>query len=770
MNINYRYSPDRKIPEWMLQEVDGSRFLAKLLLARGLDERKKVQIFLNPDSYQPFKPEKIPGLKAAAKLFLQVIRSRKNICVYGDYDVDGIVATSILVDLGRKVGADVIYHIPDRIKEGYGLNKEVIDRLKNRVDLIITCDCGISNAAEVAYARRLGIDVIVTDHHQLPSDLPEANHIVSPKLMDNEASVYELPGAGIAYFFAQEVLNSLNRKEETAEYLDILALAIVADVVPLLRENRFLLNQGLPALQKTIKPGLIALFNEANISAGEIDPEAIGYQISPLLNAAGRIDDASKGVELLLASEEEATNLARELFSLNQKRKQIQDQMINEANELLEKELESGQPVFIYDPTWHQGLLGIVAGRIADAYDRPAVVMTSSEEDDFIVGSARSVEGIDINLALRKCKEMLIKYGGHAGAAGFSVKKEFLSFLQKKLGAILSESMKNNSKKSVHTVDFKLNFAEIDFSLYQEMEKLGPFGQGNPQPIFTAVQTKIINARQFSGDKHLNLILEQANTRVKAVWWNATSEDLSQRNLVVYNIKKDNYRGNKNLKLNIVDLLEADIISDYNIIGAGRNSQDLIDFQIKDQRGQVKTNLGIEGKDMVYYREGFGKIGLTPVIDRYQLKAAYTLILLTVPPSLEILRELILSTGASELILAYARAEVRREKKFLHQLAALIKGWQNKEGRARVDLYRLSTLTVQLEETVDIGLRLLESQGYIDIFTHDNRYYWLRPGSGQRSGKEEKYKTSLQELLQERQAFTRFLVESSIDDIKFLLK
>ncbi|MGM0369846.1 MAG: single-stranded-DNA-specific exonuclease RecJ, partial [Bacillota bacterium] len=323
MTIEVDYQQQIELPAWLVEKVNGDRLLAKLLVERGIDSPSEVEQFLHPDSYQATSYNEFPNLEEAVELIQLAVEENKQICVYGDYDADGVTSTAILVAMLRAIDADVAYHIPDRFEEGYGMDSAVVrDLAANGIDLIITCDCGISNQSEVSLAKELGLDVIVTDHHDLPEELPTAaDYIVSPKLLAEDHRAYYLPGAGMAYFLAQAVLEGRADKL-AADLIDLAALAIVADVVRLRGENRYLLQRGLKSLAATNWFGVAELCRVAGIELFQISEVDIGFRLGPRLNAAGRIAKADIAVELLLCQEEQrAKMLADKLDEINQQRK-----------------------------------------------------------------------------------------------------------------------------------------------------------------------------------------------------------------------------------------------------------------------------------------------------------------------------------------------------------------------------------------------------------------------------------------------------------------
>ncbi|MFN2362787.1 MAG: hypothetical protein ABR596_00695, partial [Halarsenatibacteraceae bacterium] len=378
---------------------------------------------------------------------------------------------------------------------------------------------------------------------------------------------------------------------------------------------------------------------------------------------------------------------------------------------------------------------------------------------------------LDIYDALNKAKDLLIDFGGNERAAGFRLKEKFLKFFNKKLEVILNEKLNLLAEEKIIEVDLELEFEEINSQEFKSMERLEPFGQGNPEPVFMTRGSLLKNKREISESlgesRYFNLILEKAGIRKQAVIFQDNFEIVEGARFdLIYNFEKSAYNGQENIRLKVLEYNEVE--ADRETENIGQESSQRI--ELIDWRGWDRNQLKFDSEDkVVYYREGFGQIELEPVIDRYQYQAADKLVFLTLPPSFEIFKELVSATGAGQLYLAYSRAEQRRERKFIQQLAGILKGSLNKDGRARLDLFKLTVLTVQLEETVELGLRYLESRGYIDIFSSDQRFYWIRPGQEADSSSEESSKDNLLDLLAEKQAFSRFMTEEAANKIHELL-
>ncbi|QTL97552.1 single-stranded-DNA-specific exonuclease RecJ [Iocasia frigidifontis] len=764
MKTAINYQKDIYIPEWLERELDGNQLLARILLQRGINTQEKVKRFLDPEHYQATVPAEFPGMEEAVDRILTAVKAKKKICIYGDYDVDGVTSTVILLDLLNKIKGQAVYHLPDRFKEGYGMNKAVLRRLAGEVDLIITCDCGISNQEEIALAKELGLEVIVTDHHQLPDKLPLADLILSAKLLAEDHQAFNIPGAGMAYFLAVAILNKLGIAEESKDFLDLLSMAIVADVVPLLEENRYLLQLGLPELVNTKRPGLIELFKVAGIADPQnMTEEDIAFRIAPRLNSAGRILKADLAVELLLADEEFlARKKAIELEAVNQRRKKLQDKVIEEALEML-GENRDRKSIVLYRPHWKQGVIGIAAGRLCEDYQVPVLLMCQKDDGQTVTGSARSIPSINIIQQLKECKRYLTKYGGHAGAAGFSLQRDNLTGFSKNISSLLAKELAEKETDRVIDIDGELSLDKVGKKDYYALRRLAPFGEQNPKPKFIAYDTELIHSRTTSGDRHLRLILAQNGVQHSAIWWWAGKKKLAKKVDLIYSLDINDFQGER-----ILQLLVDDILTENRQVEKVVEKSNGLEFELLDYRNWQGKKLELPVfADAAYYYEGINKIKDKEIINRYQLTDKKSLVLLSCPPSLEIFRELIYANRPAKLVLAFSKADITGST-FLQQLTGLIKYIINKKG-GQLDVYQIAVLTGQLESTIVAGLQYLEAKGYISLNSFNPRYYIVRNGEGKVKHENKMYLKNIKDLISETRSFIKYILSMDLSIIKNLI-
>jgi len=766
---------EKKIPEWLYEEVNNDNILAKILYNRGINSRDEVKKFLDNKNYKPTLPNDFPNMQEGVKKIVDAIDKDEKIMVYGDYDVDGITSTTILVTFLQQLGAKVDYHIPDRFEEGYGMNKEIIKNIKGDIDLILSCDCGISNYEEVRLAKELGIDVIITDHHDLPDDLPPADIILTPKFFNKEHRAYSLPGAGMAYYLVKGIINFINNNSnykniynseiKRNQFLDLLALAIIADVVPLKEENRYLLKKGLKFLKETERKSLNKLFELSGINKKLINEEDIAFRIAPILNAAGRMENADIAVEMFLARDEkEIEKLANKLIKINSRRKEIQQKIIEEAEEMIKDQFSNkDSAIILYQPHWHEGLLGIAAGRLAENYNLPALLMTLKEDGKTITGSARSIEEIHINNKLKKVNKYLIKYGGHAGAAGFSLQRDQYTIFKKKLSSLLEDELSKISREESIKVDAKINLNEIDIESYYSLRKLAPFGEENPKPLFITKNCQFIKSRSFSNNKHKRLVVEQNNVKKNAIWWWAGEKKAPEKLNLIYNIDLNRFRGKENIQLTVKNIIDAKESGQSNNKYDYLNSLRILDYRNWKEREHIEDKLS-KIENAVYYQEGSNSSYYKPVIDRYGIGENNKLVLISFPPSLSILNDLIYNNEPSEIILAFNKKDLKEKEGFIKRLTAILK-YILKEKNGKLKINEIAVLTGELEITVEVALKYLKASGYLNLEKIDENNYFIDFSEQKEKVDKKLYKNKLKSLLKESMSFNKFLLKTGPGEI-----
>jgi len=567
-------------PDKFINAVPEHPLLAQVLYNRGLTTPADAQRFLGVQDAAVENPYRLRDMTPAVQRILQAIRREETICVYGDFDVDGVSATALLVSALHLAGARVGPYIPDRVDEGYGLNVDAITRIARSAQLLVTVDCGIRSVAEVAHARGLGLDVIVTDHHTVGRELPPALAVINPRRLDCPAQTPELAGVGVAYRLAQAVLRAAAQggqsrisadqvAEAESTLLDLVALGTVADVMPLLGENRSLVQRGLAQINQAVRPGLAALMEKASLQKGSVDATAIAFRLAPRLNAAGRLSRAELAYRLLRATDlETAADLAARLEDFNTQRRTLTEAAQRAAEEQLAGEMASGAAIYIVgSPAFEHGIVGLVAGKIAERFYRPAVVMR--EEADEARGSARSIPEFDIAAALDEVAGLLVRHGGHQLAAGFTVKRARLPELRAALAEIARRDLAGvDDLRPKLMIDAAVQLEEVNWGLHRQFARLEPTGHANPSPVLMAANCRVRGVRTVGGGQHLRLVLDSYTSGLaydaiafhQGEWARELGE--GSRIDVAFQVEVNEWQKNKQLQLNIQDLRPAGVAGD----------------------------------------------------------------------------------------------------------------------------------------------------------------------------------------------------------------
>jgi single-stranded-DNA-specific exonuclease len=571
-------------PRWRLRPFDSARIarlgraarisplVAQLLINRGIDDPQRATDFLQARLSLLRDPEGLPGVSRAAGRITQAIAEDRPIIVYGDYDVDGVCGVSLLWACLRLAGArKASYYIPRRIEEGYGVNADALRRLAAEAGpaLVVTVDCGISARTEAELARALGLELIITDHHALGGELPAADVIVHPRLPGGEAPFGDLCGAAVAFKLAWQVCKSFGDGKRASPHLrdflvqslGLVALATIADVVPLQGENRILVRHGLAGIREAARPGLRALLGVAGcLDKSRVTTGMVGFGLAPRINAAGRLEHAMRAVELLTTDDPLlAHSIAQELDQLNIRRQELEQQITREAHEIIREQggVEERGAVVVGREGWHPGVIGIVASRLVEAYHRPAVVVAFGE--DLAQGSARSLPGFDLYAAIRDCSEGLAGFGGHAGAAGLKLATERFPGFARRFEERCRLTLTPEQLQKVLVIDAEIPLNALSLSVVEDIERLEPHGPGNPRPLLLATGVRVVGEPRLVGEhkNHLQLRLAQGSSLLKAVGWGmadrAASLGPGALCSVVFHASINEWNGRREVQLELKD-------------------------------------------------------------------------------------------------------------------------------------------------------------------------------------------------------------------------
>ena len=580
MTKRWHFQPhDASQVQHLQRAGDIAPVVAQLLVSRGVTDPKVANQFLEAKLSDLRDPELLPGMEAAAERVHRAVAEKEPIMIYGDYDADGMTSTSILMRGLQALHAEVNYYVPNRIVEGYGLNMPAIEQIAaSGAKLLITVDCGITSVDEVARAKELGLDVIVTDHHEMTETLPAADAIVHPNLPDHDYPFVGLCGAGVAFKLMWRVCqiqsNATRVSDRLRNYLlgamSLAAIGTVADVVPLVDENRVIVRHGLKTIKASPSIGLEALMKVTGVDKKpQLGSDDIGFMLGPRLNAAGRLGKGEVAIELLTTeSHERAAELAQQIDELNTQRVEVEREILQAARTQVREQfspVEDHTALVLSGVGWHAGVIGIVAGRIAEQFYRPTFVITESENGELAMGSGRSIPGFNLNEALRHCTEHLAGHGGHAAAAGLRMDGNkipaFRDSLRKYAGSVLSPEEFLPRLK----IDAEASLQSLTLRTVKQLEQLAPFGQANRRPTLCARGVSLGNPpkRMGRGEKHLSVTLQQNEVKLRAVAFNQAEWVEPMSNLegmmdVAFRPVLNEYNGRRNVELQLVDWKPAE--------------------------------------------------------------------------------------------------------------------------------------------------------------------------------------------------------------------
>jgi single-stranded-DNA-specific exonuclease len=535
--------------------------IRQLLFNRGYATDAVARAFLRAESTFDADPTRLTGVPIAVDRIRRAIESAELIAIYGDYDVDGVSATALLVQAIRHLGGNVKEYIPNRFDEGYGLNKEALSSLLTEgIKLVITVDCGIRSPAEASHARDIGLDLIITDHHQpAEEDLPSAYAIINPKQPNDMYPDKDLAGVGVAYKLAQALYASTTHKDDgfnLDDLLDLVALGTVADLAPLVGENRVLVRRGLQKLRQTRRQGLFSLAAVSDLPLARINASSIGYVLGPRLNAAGRLESALAAFDLLTTTDVKvAGDLAQRLNVQNRQRQEITRKIQAEAEAMIQADDPSADLLFVVHPDFNAGVVGLAASRLVETYYRPAVVGQVSE--DTTRCSCRSIPEFHITEALDECKDLLIRHGGHAAAAGFTVSNANLIPLRRRLMSVAAGKLGGLDLRQTLKADVEVPLASLKFDLLKSLEDLQPTGYGNPDAVFISRNLRVTSSRTVGAEgKHLKLVVTDGQVSVDAIGFRLghLQSTLPSRIDIIYTFESNEYNGRTSLQLNLKDL------------------------------------------------------------------------------------------------------------------------------------------------------------------------------------------------------------------------
>ncbi len=707
-----------------LADLDLIPLAKQILVRRGITERAAAQAFLDPDEYVPTDGWELPDLHPAVDRLNQAIRTRESICVWGDFDVDGQTSTSLLVQTLRAVGADVRWHIPVRATESHGIKipylKEVID---NGAQLILTCDTGVSENEAVDYANSRGVDVVITDHHDLPETLPNALAVVDPKRLPEEHPLATLPGVGVAYKLAEKLLRS--KDFSPSNLLDLVALGITADVADLHGDARYLLQRGLVELRQTKRIGLQTLYELTGINPLTVDESDIGFGIAPRLNALGRLGDANLMVDFLTTENPaQARVIATQLEGLNTQRRLLTSQVYQAAEAQLRDDptLKESAALVLAQKDWPAGVIGITASRLGERYRKP-VILLSVGDDGIARGSARSVAGIHITEAIAAQKDILHGFGGHPMAAGMALDADNIpAFRRRVSNAVTKQLGAEKPPEATLVLDAWLPLNDLSLDLSADLSKLAPFGPRNPTLTFASRDLTLVNTAKIGRNKeHLRLTVKDRNeTHQSILWWNAADEELppeGSRFDLAFKMRTGEFRGEPQLTLEMVGFRVTEEVE--------KKTESGKKVEVVDLRENVKTFERLSVETLQVFVEGKADVAGR---NRYQLEKSDELAIYTSPPGAKELRAILKKVEPKKVYLVGVNSPEFTPQQFLTHLAGLVKyTLAKKDGKTQISA--LAAVTAQREATVRLGLEWLAAGGQVHVEAEEDDVFFSKPST-----------------------------------------
>lgn len=806
--------PSPEPPPALAAAVGGHPLVARLLAQRGIDTPERAAAFLDPALYRPAPPTALAGVADSAELLCAALERGENVLVWGDFDVDGQTATALLLAaLCDLAGPErVRFHVPNRFSEGHGIRKEmlaeVIAGLDVPIHVLLSCDTGIDEGQAVGFAKDQGLTVIVTDHHDPPAALlalpprpgalwgvaaadasrdsvRRADAIVNPKFQPPGDPLRTLPGVGVAYKLAQQLYALCGRAGGESALLDLVALGIVADVAEQVHDARYLLQLGLERLRATRRAGLIALMEVARLEPGSVTADSVAFQLGPRMNAVGRLDDATTAVELLTTSDPvRARQLAAAMERLNQERRLLTSQTTATAMEMIDREpgLLDREALVLAHPSWHPGIVGVVASRLAEEFHKPAVLLVAPPNAP-ARGSARSVPGVDIGAAIAACAPHLSSWGGHPGAAGVSLPFEKIAAFRRELWRQVPRHRTPDAQTGLR-IDVEAGWGDLSFTLAEELQRLAPFGQGNPVPRFLTRGLTITGDRRLGRDgAHRRLLVRSADDAQHSVlWFSGADAELPLGPVdLVYEVGINEFKGVRSLQLTFVALRAAEAPA----LPLEEPAAAVPPRRVHDLRGQpgVPPALALPA-DAVWYAEGVritaglngsaaaaadGEISFAPRYAVAEAAVGRPLVLWSIPPSPELLRWLVETVQPRELYLCGRHTADDDLAGVVRHVAGMCKYAMQRDGL--VDVARMAARLGSTEAAIRHALLWLESRGLVALVEwgpegHSGDTARLAPGGAPGDpATTALLQAELEELLAEARAYRRYFARARLSEL-----
>ena len=787
--------------------VGGHALIAQLLAQRGFDSPDKARAFLDPNYYAPAPPAALVGVSEAANLLHGAISAGQKLFVWGDFDVDGQTSTSLLVAALQKLAGveRVRFHVPNRFSEGHGIRVEKLTEVLAdptfRPDLLLTCDTGIADAAGVTLAKAQGLTVVITDHHDLtaefadlvpgrdqlwgqplpnlhtpsasPPSVKYADAIVNPKFQPLTDGLRTLPGVGVAYKLIQQLYRLAGCGGDEVELLDLVALGIVADVAEQVNDARYLLQLGLDKLRTTKRIGLRVLMEVARITPETVDADSIGFQLGPRMNALGRLEDATVAVELLTTRDIiRANQLAARMERLNQDRRVLTSQITAAAMDMIDRDpkLLDFNGLVLAHPNWHAGIVGIVASRLVEEFGKPTVLLLNPPGQP-ARGSARSIPGVDIGGSIAACSHLLLHHGGHPGAAGLGLLPENIDAFRRELDRQI-ELHRDDSAPTGLAVDVEIGLAQVSLTLAEELQRLAPFGNGNPTPQFLSRGLTVLEDRRLGREgTHRKLTVQSSDgARASVIWFNGADVELPSGAIdLVYTIGINEYRGERNLQLGFIAVRAAQAVT-------VAPADAIPHWRIEDLRNQpISLERLPPPAQAFWYAEGVnlnsseGTVNYAPRMGVAGVTPGQPLVLWSAPPSPQLLQWLVETAAPSAIFLCGQATTDDSLAGLLRSVAGMCKYALQRDGLLQIN--RMAARLGTTEGVIRHSLLWLESRGQIALINWDpagtpTDTVHIAPGNGTEQREDRSVlQAELDEQLAEVRAYRRFFLRAKVREL-----
>jgi len=755
--------PRSSLPDGLSSLQPLPKIALRLLQRQGIRTAEEARAFMDHHLYTPATPYELPQMEAAVERTLKAIKRNELIGVWGDFDVDGQSATAVLVSALRQVGARVIYHVPVRGPESHGIKLEVLQKfISTGVSLLITCDTGISERESVAWAQASGVDVIVTDHHSLPDELPRAFALVNSQFLEHDHPMRPLPGVGVAYKFAEALLERFGQADTASSLYDLTALGIVADVADLRADARYLTQSGLNMIRMATRPSLRAMLQVAEVDVTQFSEESISFVLAPRLNAMGRLGDANEMVEFLLSEDPALIAVTvNRLEGLNARRKLYCEQVFQGALDQIQREpgLLDHPVLMLAHEEWRAGVVGIVASRLVQLYHRP-VILFVSPPDELMSGSARSVEGINIISAIRRQADLLTSFGGHPMAAGLSLPQENFKQFQRAMDQAIEEELLAHPLEQTLQIDAWMQPQSIDLALLDQLEKLAPYGAGNPPPVFAARKLSLVSETTIGKLKEHRKVTtadEQGNTS-QFLWWQGAGMPLPEGRFdLAFNGYVSTYQGKRQISLEWLDYRPEEE-EKITLSAAGKTRIEHFDHRGRKDRILLLRDI-IQESNPEIYREGLDRPS-TPGKLRFELEKNDTLVIWSLPPSQIVLDQIVENVKPNK-ILWFGDTIIDEEPGMILKSVAKEVKTRIQDKQSLFDPILMAAERGTTDTLLRLILRWLAARGDICLEYLYQETAVISSGGTADSQKETELRRRIKKELDEIQAFRRYYLHSS---------